>query len=52
MVHGFGNEIPLKTRSYKRGLSDNALQIGQLELIDPVGGGVSFLECFVTVKKA
>lgn len=52
MVHGFGNEIPLKTRSYKKGLSDNAFQIGQLELVDPVGGGVAFLECFVKVKKA
>jgi thiosulfate reductase/polysulfide reductase chain A len=51
MVHGFGNEIPLKTRSYKKGLSDNAFEIGQLEMVDPVGGGGAFLECFVTVKK-
>lgn len=52
MVHGFGSNIPLKTRSYKKGLSDNSFQIGLLETVDPVGGGVAFLECFVTVKKA
>jgi thiosulfate reductase/polysulfide reductase chain A len=51
MVHGFGNEVPLKTRSYKRGLRDTKFEIGLLETIDPVGGGVAFLECFVTVKK-
>lgn len=51
MVHGFGNEIPLKTRSYKKGLSDNNFEIGMLETIDPVGGGGAFLECFVTVKR-
>jgi len=51
MVHGFGNEIPLKTRSYKKGLSDNKFQIGLLEKTDPVGGGVAFNECFVSIKK-
>lgn len=52
MVHGFGNEIPLKTRSYKKGLRDTKLETGLLEKTDPVGGGVAFLECFVKVKKA
>ncbi len=52
MIHGFGHDIPFKTRSYKKGLSDTKFQIGLLEAIDPVGGGVSFLECFVSVKKA
>jgi thiosulfate reductase/polysulfide reductase chain A len=52
MVHGFGNEIPLKTRSYKKGLSDTKFEIGLLETTDPVGGGVAYVECFVVVKKA
>lgn len=51
MVHGFGNEVPLKTRSYKKGLRDTKFEIGLLETIDPVGGGVAFLECIVDVKK-
>lgn len=52
MVHGFGNKIPIKTRSYNRGLNDNAFQTGLLETVDPVGGGVAFLECMVNVRKA
>ncbi|MHB8166709.1 MAG: molybdopterin-containing oxidoreductase family protein [Sulfuricella sp.] len=52
MLHGFGNEIPLKTRSFKKGLSDTKLEKGLLETIDPVGGGIAFLECMVSVKKA
>jgi thiosulfate reductase / polysulfide reductase chain A len=52
MLHGFGNEIPLKTRSFKKGLSDTKLEKGLLEKTDPVGGGIAFLECMVSVKKA
>lgn len=51
MVHGFGWEIPLKTRSYKKGLRDTKFEIGLLETVDPVGGGVAYLECMVKVKK-
>ncbi len=52
MLHGFGNEIPLKTRSFNKGLSDTRLAKGLLEKTDPVGGGIAFLECMVSVKKA
>ncbi|MEK6700454.1 MAG: molybdopterin-dependent oxidoreductase [Nitrospirota bacterium] len=52
MLHGFGNEIPLKTRSFKKGLRDTKLESGLLETVDPVGGGVAYLECMVSVKKA
>lgn len=52
MLHGFGNEIPPKTRSYKKGLRDTKLERGLLETVDPVGGGVAYLECMVGVKKA
>jgi thiosulfate reductase/polysulfide reductase chain A len=52
MLHGFGSEIPLKTRSFGKGLSDNRLETGLLEKTDPVGGGIAFLECMVSVKKS
>ncbi len=52
MLHGFGNEVPLKTRSFKKGLRDTKFQTGLLETVDPVGGGVAYLECMVKVKKA
>lgn len=52
MLHGFGNEIPLKTRSYKKGLGDTRFGTGLLESSDPVGGGIAYLECMVSVKKA
>ncbi len=52
MLHGFGNEVPLKTRSFKKGLRDTKFQKGLIETVDPVGGGVAYLECMVSVKKA
>ncbi len=52
MLHGFGNEVPLKTRSFKKGLRDNRLQKGLLETVDPVGGGVAYMEAMVSVRKA
>jgi thiosulfate reductase/polysulfide reductase chain A len=51
MLHGFGNEIPLKTRSFGRGLRDTRLETGLLETVDPVGGGVAYLECMIRVRK-
>lgn len=52
MLHGFGNEVPLKTRSYKKGLRDTKFETGQLESVDTAGGGIAYLECMVSVKKA
>ncbi len=51
MLHGFGNEIPLKTRSFKKGLRDTKFAGGLLETVDPVGGGVAYLECMVRVRR-
>lgn len=51
MLHGYGSEIPLKTRSFQKGLRDTKLQKGLLETVDPVGGGVAYMECMVRVKK-
>lgn len=52
MLHGFGNEIPLKTRSFKKGLRDTKFASGLLETVDPVGGGVAYLEAMIKVRKA
>lgn len=52
MLHGYGNEVPLKTRSFKKGLRDTHFQKGLLETVDPVGGGVAYMEAMVSVKKA
>jgi len=52
MLHGYGSEIPLKTRSFGKGLRDTKFQKGLLETVDPVGGGVAYMESMVTVKKA
>lgn len=51
MLHGFGSEIPLKTRSFKKGLRDTKFESGLLETVDPVGGGVAYLECMIKVRK-
>lgn len=51
MLHGFGNEVPLKTRSFGKGIRDTKLETGLLETVDPVGGGVAYLECMVKVRK-
>ncbi len=52
MLHGFGNEVPFKSRSFKKGLKDAKFAAGLLETVDPVGGGIANLECMVKVRKA
>ena len=51
MLHGFGNDVPAKTRSFRKGLRDTRFAKGLLETIDPVGGGVAYLEAVVKVRK-
>ena len=51
MLHGFGQDIPLKTRSFGKGLCDSKFETGMVEATDPVGGGIAYLECFVKVEK-
>lgn len=50
MVHGFGDTVPLRTRSFNKGVSDIRLQRGLLKA--PVGGNCPLTECVVTVRKA
>jgi thiosulfate reductase/polysulfide reductase chain A len=52
MVHGFGHALPVESRAFGRGVSDNALMPGGLEIWDRAGGGLAMQEHFVTVRKA
>ncbi|MGW8193681.1 MAG: molybdopterin-dependent oxidoreductase [Desulforhopalus sp.] len=51
-THGFGKEIPMQTRSFMAGLSDQKLMVGKLDDWDQAGGGVNLCEVFVHVKKS
>lgn len=48
MLHGFGHEAQLATRSFNKGVSDNVLQEN---VSDTVGGSPALHHTFVTVKK-
>ena len=48
--HGFGREIPLQTRAYKKGMRDNTLMTGLLRVA--IGGNCPITDCFVKVAKA
>jgi len=49
-LHGFGREIPLQTRAYKKGMRDNTLMKGLLTVA--IGGNCPMTDCFVKVTKA
>ena len=51
MLHGFGSQIPLKTRSFGKGLRDTRFESGSLENVDRVGGGVAYMESMVKVSR-
>ncbi|MGW8161245.1 MAG: molybdopterin dinucleotide binding domain-containing protein, partial [Desulfobulbales bacterium] len=51
-VHGFGRQVPLQTRAYHAGLSDQKLMIGQLDDWDKAGGAINLCEVFVTVRRS
>ncbi len=50
MIHGFGDSVPLRSRSYGKGASDVRLQKGLLKV--GVGGNCPMTECIVTVKRS
>ncbi len=52
MVHGFGKQIPLQTRSYHAGISDQKLMIGKLDDWDQAGGAINLCESFVLVRRS
>ena len=51
-VHGFGRQIPLQTRAYHAGMSDQKLMVGMLDNWDRAGGGMNLCESFVTVRRS
>jgi thiosulfate reductase/polysulfide reductase chain A len=51
-VHGFGRQIPLQTRAYHAGMSDQKLMIGKLDDWDQAGGAVNLCEAFVVVRRS
>ncbi len=51
-VHGFGRQIPLQSRAYHAGLSDQKLMVGMLDKWDKAGGGLNLCESFVTVRRS
>ena len=52
MVHGFGKQIPLQTRSYHAGVSDQKLMVGNLDDWDKAGGAINLCESFVRVRRS
>jgi thiosulfate reductase/polysulfide reductase chain A len=51
-VHGFGRQIPLQTRAYHAGLSDQKLMVGKLDDWDEAGGAINLCEAFVFVRRS
>ncbi|RMD52684.1 MAG: hypothetical protein D6828_05400 [Nitrospirae bacterium] len=49
MLHGFGDTVPLRSRSYRRGASDVRLQKGLLKVT--IGGNCPLTECIVSVRR-
>jgi len=49
-LHGFGRQVPLQTRAYKKGMRDNTLMKGLLRVT--IGGNCPIGDCFVKVRKA
>lgn len=52
MVHGFGRQIPLQSRSYHAGISDQKLMVGKLDDWDQAGGAINLCESFVFVRRS
>lgn len=52
MVHGFGKHIPLQTRSFHAGVSDQKLMVGKLDDWDQAGGAINLCESFVHVRRS
>ena len=51
MVHGFGHRLPVESLALGKGVADNELMVGGLDIWDPAGGAVALQEHFVSVRK-
>jgi len=49
MLHGFGDPVPVRTRSFGKGASDVRLMKGKLTVT--VGGNCPLFETFVKINK-
>jgi len=49
MLHGFGDPVPFRTRSFGKGASDVRLMKGLLKIT--VGGNCPLFETFISLKK-
>ncbi|MBP8646643.1 MAG: molybdopterin-dependent oxidoreductase [Syntrophobacteraceae bacterium] len=49
-LHGYGREVPLQTRAYKKGMRDNTLMKGLLKVA--VGGNCPLAHCYIRIRKA
>jgi len=47
-LHGFGRDVPEQTRTVNRGMRDNTLMKGLLQV--SVGGNCPITECFVKIE--
>jgi thiosulfate reductase/polysulfide reductase chain A len=47
MLHGFGRQVPVQTRSYQKGANDNVLL---RNVSDPIGGSPGLHETFVSIR--
>ena len=52
MVHGFGHTLPVESRALEKGVADQRLMEGGLDLWDPAGGAIALQEHFISVRKA
>jgi len=50
MLHGFGDTVPVRTRSYGKGISDQRLAEGALKVT--VGGNCPLTDSVISIKKA
>ena len=49
--HGYGRTVPAQSRAFGKGVSDQRLQAGLLDLFDPAGGGSAMTEAVVRVRR-
>jgi len=50
-VHGFGRTVPVLKHAFNVGFADQRMAKGGLDLFDPVGGGIAYMEAPVAVRK-
>ena len=52
LLHGFGRSVPRQKRASGKGIADQRLQVGILNVFDPAGGCSAMTEAVVRVRPA